>query len=172
MESHEPLLTDRENMPEPVSSQSQLPQISAPITSPSQLSSAAGIVTQVKQSLASRFVMSTQSKASTVRYSPVYKSTTEPHIEELNLRLKTLNGNTYSNYSEHDAIGAQGTVPDINPSVGSDNEKESDVNIRQLESSVSSLSGLPSAINSPESVRNRITKLEENWRVERYETDF
>ncbi|XP_031618934.1 solute carrier organic anion transporter family member 74D isoform X2 [Contarinia nasturtii] len=178
VESHEPLLTHRENAEEPVSSQSQLPHISAPIsiTSTSQSSTAVGMVTQVKQSLSNRFVMSAQSKASTVRYSPVYKNTTESHIEELNSRLKTLNERTCSSFSDNDALGAQATlVPDINPSVGSDNEKDPEVNIRQLESSVSSLSGLPSgssAINSPEIVRNRVVKLDENWHVERYETDF
>lgn len=59
---------------------------------------------------------------------------------------------------------------DINPSVGSDTERESDVNIQQIESTVSSISGGPSGsstVNSPEARRDP-----RNWRVEQYETDF
>lgn len=62
---------------------------------------------------------------------------------------------------------------DINPSVGSDTERDSDVNIQQLESAVSSISGGPSgssAVNSPETKRNR--RDPRDWRVEQYETDF
>lgn len=117
--------------------------------------------------------MSAQS--SSVRYSPVYKNP-DNHIEELNFRLKTLNDRVYSNFSGNgnDAIDGEALVPDINPSVGSDIDKESELNIRQLESSVSSLSGLPSGsstINSPEAVRNH-QKLAKNWHIERQETNF
>lgn len=131
-------------------------------------------MTQVKQTLSNRFAISSQS--SSVRYSPVYKNP-ENHIEELNFRLKSLNQPVYGNYgggNESGAVGGEAIVPDINPSVGSDNDKESELNIRQLESSISSLSGLPSgssAVNSPEAARNK-QELGKNWHVERYETDF
>lgn len=154
-----------------------MPPISAPISniSTSEIPAHSGFAIQVKQSLAKQFIFSTQtSKASTVQYSPVYKNT-GTHIEELNLRLKSLNKQTNINSSDNDVAGAQAVLPDINPSVGSDNEKESELNIQQLESSVSSLSGLrsgSSAVNSPETVRNRQIKIDKNWHVERYETDF
>lgn len=175
IESHEPLLSVRNNQSVPISIQSQPPLISAPIpvTTTSEIPTHSGIVTQVKQTLSNRFAMSAES--SSVRYSPVYKNP-ENHIEELNFRLKTLNEQVYSNYSGNgnDAVGGPIPISDINPSVGSDNDKESELNIRQLESSISSLSGLPSGssvVHSPEVVRNR-QQLDKNWHIERYETDF
>lgn len=74
------------------------------------------------------------------------------HIEELNVRLQQ--------------IKQQG---DINPSVGDISDKESDLNIRQLEESVSSLSGIESSqFNSPEA--NRTPKATINYKS--IETDF
>lgn len=118
--------------------------------------------------MSNRFVMSTASASSSVRYSPVYRAPPAPpgHIEELNMRLKALNGNVHVNIIEkHSQMAYSG---DINPSVGSDTEKESDLNIRQLESSVSSLSGLPSSVNSPEMAGNS----QSQWHVVRKETSF
>lgn len=159
----------------PTSIQSQLPVISqpVPIIAATEVPTQSEVVTQVQQTLSSRYAISAKSSSS-VRYSPVYKNP-ENHIEELNFRLKTLNDQRrYGTLGipEEGAVGGQ--VPDINPSVGSDNEKESELNIRQLESSVSSLSGLPSGsstVNSPEAVRNR-QNLSKDWHIERYETDF
>lgn len=112
-----------------------------------------------------------------LRYSPVYKQP-ENHIEELNFRLKSINDRIHIKLTETDggALGAQALRgDDINPSVGSDTEKEVDINIQHLESTVSSLSPLPSsnstAFNSPESASNRRNK-NKNWHAERYETDF
>lgn len=173
IESHEPLLSDRENPVEPIPIQSQPPLISypIPITTSSEIPTHSGIVTEVKQTLSNRFATSTQS--SSYRYSPVYKNP-ENHIEELNFRLNSINDRVYSNYSDDGAVGIDTVVPDINPSVGSDNDKESELNIRQLESSVSSLSGLPSGsstVHSPEAVHKR-QQIATNWHIERYETDF
>lgn len=51
------------------------------------------------------------------------------------------------------------TNDDINPSVGDNSDKDSDVNIQHLESTVSSLSGhSSSAITSPEIKRNKRKK--------------
>lgn len=115
--------------------------------------------------MAGRLVTTAQSKSPTARYSPVYKQPPpENHIEELNLRLKTLNERVQINLISGD----------INPSVGSDTEKELDINIQQLESTVSSLSGFPSGsstVNSPEEAKKRRHQ-DKNWHVEKYETDF
>ena len=144
------------------------------ITAASEIPTQSEIVTQVKQTLSSQYAISAKSSSS-VRYSPVYKNP-ENHIEELNFRLKTLNDQRRYGMLGGNGDGAVGgeVVPDINPSVGSDNEKESELNIQQLESSVSSISGLPSGsstVNSPEAVRNR-QNLSKDWHIERYETDF
>lgn len=157
----------------PTSTQSQLPVISQPITTSSEIPTQSEIVTQVKQTLSSQYAISAQSSSS-VRYSPVYKNP-ENHIEELNFRLKTLNDQrNYGNLIGNGEGAVGGQLPDINPSVGSDNERESELNIRQLESSVSSISGLPSGsstVNSPQAERNR-QNLTKDWHIERYETDF
>lgn len=115
-----------------------------------------------------------------LRYSPVYKQP-ENHIEELNFRLKSINDRIHIKLTETDGnsvLGAQALRgDDINPSVGSDTEKEVDINIQHLESTVSSLSPLPgsslnsTAVNSPETATNRRNR-NKNWHAERYETDF
>lgn len=163
-EAQEPLLSDRQQTTEEDTVQNDLPVISAPILS---TITSTGVIPHVKETQSSRFISSIQS--SSLRYSPVYKNP-ENHIEELNFRLKTLNNRAhgFSEEDEGDVGGAQPIPSDINPSVGSDNEKDSDLNIRQMESSVSSLSGLPSEINSPENRRHAGA----NWRVEQYETNF
>lgn len=166
-------MSGHENPVDPIPIQSQPLLIShpIPITAATEIPTNSGTVTEVKQSLSNRFAISAQS--SSYQYSPVYKNP-ENHIEELNFRLKSINDRVYSNYSDDGAVGGETIVPDINPSVGSDNEKESELNIRQLESSVSSISGLPSGsstVHSPEAVRNR-QQLATNWHIERYETDF
>lgn len=67
------------------------------------------------------------------------------HIEELNFRLQQANQAARADAND-----------DINPSVGDTSDKDSDVNIQQLESTVSSLSGnSSSAVTSPEIVRNK-----------------
>lgn len=176
-EPSQPLLSETENPPEPSTSENTRPTISAPIqvTTTSTIPMHSGIVTEVKSTMSNRFVASSHSKSLSVRYSPVYKAP-EPHIEELNFRLKTLE-RVYGNVTTDDSIATAAPVhADVNPSVGSDTERESDINIRQLESSVSSLSGLPSGsstVNSPETTANSRRRHEgRNWRVERYETDF
>lgn len=65
------------------------------------------------------------------------------HIEELNFRLQRANQTA--------------TVSDdINPSIGDTSDKDSDVNIQQLESTVSSLDGhTSSTITSPEIARSK-----------------
>lgn len=159
-------------------SQGTRPIISEPIqtTAPSSIPTQSSTTTEVKQSMTGRFVSAIRSKSPNLRYSPVYKQIPDNHIEELSLRLKTLNDRVQINL-----IGARNGVleeqailsSDINPSVGSDTEKESDINIQQLESTVSSL-GLPSGsstVNSPEAAKSRRNE-DKNWHVERYETDF
>lgn len=114
-----------------------------------------------------------------LRYSPVYKQP-DNHIEELNFRLKSINDRIHIKLTETDGnsvLGAQALRgDDINPSVGSDTEKEVDINIQHLESTVSSLSPMPSsmnssAFNSPETATNRRNR-NKNWHAERIETDF
>lgn len=111
------------------------------------------------------------SKTSSQKYSPVYKVPGN-HIEELNSRLRDLNGRVRISF-----IGSKSQEVtygnDINPSVGSDTEKESDMNIQQLESTVSSLSGLASGsstVNSPEAAQQRRNPT--NWHIQQQETDF
>lgn len=132
------------------------------------------IVTEITQSTSNRVEVSSPSKLHPMRYSPVYKMS-QTHIEELNFRLQSLNQQVHIDVVNNGNAGAAAILSgDINPSVGSDNEKESDLNIQQLESSVSSLSGLQtgsSTINSPEATHSQRVQ-EKNWRVERYETDF
>lgn len=176
MESQQPLLPPIDENPPEQRAAAQIsdepPVISAPVQvtttqQPNYAVPHAGIVSQMKQTFQNRFTMASNSNSSSVRYSPVYKNP-ETHVEELNFRLKAMNERVYSNDD------VQPIPSDINPSVGSDNEKESELNIRQLESSVSSLSGLPSGsstVNSPETVQNR-RHAGANWRVEHYETDF
>lgn len=109
-----------------------------------------------------------------LRYSPVYKQP-ENHIEELNLRLKSINERVHIKLTEihgsNSVLDAQAMRgDDINPSVGSDTEKEIDINIQHLESTVSPLPSLSStAVNSPDAAANRRNP---NWHIERYETDF
>ena len=76
------------------------------------------------------------------------------HIDELNFRLQTLTEVTEVQYAE--VASPRPTFgSDINPSVGDISDKESELNIRQLESSVSSLSGVNSStVGSPLSARN------------------
>lgn len=173
----QPLLQPiEENPPDPIATQPSQPVSTAPapITTQSGAVPRTGIVSQMKQTFSNRFTMTTHSDLSSVRYSPVYKNS-EAHIEELNFRLKALNDRVHSDENGEGAVGGQAIPSDINPSVGSDTEKESDLNIQQLESSISSLSGLPSApssaVNSPEAVQNR-RHAGANWRIEHYETDF
>lgn len=73
----------------------------------------------------------------------VKKKIAQNHIEELNFRIQQANRSAQAN-------------DDINPSVGSTSDKDSDFNIQQLESTVSSLSGNSSSgVASPEIVRNK-----------------
>lgn len=165
-------------LPEPVenTSENAQPIISAPIqTTNSSTLTHSGIVTGIKQSMSSRFVSTTNSKSPTSRYSPVYKQS-DSHIEELNIRLKKFNEKVQINLvkpnDEHLDVSAN-ISGDINPSVGSDTEKDSDVNIQQLESSVSSLSGVQSGsstVNSPERLHKR--HKDKHQPVNRFETDF
>lgn len=70
------------------------------------------------------------------------KKVPQNHIEELNFRLQQTN----------QAVASD----DINPSVGDTSDKDSDVNIQQLESTVSSLNeDSSSAVTSPEIARNK-----------------
>lgn len=83
------------------------------------------------------------------------KTAPDNHVDELNIRLQQ--------------IRQQG---DINPSVGDGSDKESELNIRQLESSISSLSGVMSGssqFNSPEANRAPKPKGTANYKIE---TDF
>lgn len=66
-----------------------------------------------------------------------------PHIEELNFRLQAMNGRSEIEYAEVIASSMPTTFgSDINPSVGDLSDRESEFNIRQLDSTVSSLSGV------------------------------
>lgn len=158
-------------------SQITRPIISAPIqtTASTTLPTQSGVVTEVKQSMAGRFISTIRSKSPNLRYSPVYKQP-DNHIEELSLRLKSLNERVQIKLTDaNNGVLSEQTIlaSDINPSVGSDTEKGSDINIQQLESTVSSL-GLPSGsstVNSPEAAKSRRND-DKNWHVERYETDF
>lgn len=83
------------------------------------------------------------------------KTAPDNHVDELSIRLQQ--------------IRQQG---DINPSVGDVSDKESELNIRQLESSISSLSGVMSGssqFNSPEANRAPKPKGTANYKIE---TDF
>lgn len=80
------------------------------------------------------------------------------HIEELNFRLQTLNESSEIEYAQVIAspLPMNSFGSDINPSVGDISDKESELNIRQLESTISSLSGVNSStIGSPLSERNQ-----------------
>lgn len=137
-------------------------------------------ITEAKPTMSNRLGAIPKTK-SPVRYSPVYKQPDQNHIEELNFRLKSINDRihiklTETDGSSGDVLGAQALRgDDINPSVGSDTEKELDINIQHLESTVSSLSPMPSsnstAFNSPDAAINRRNH-NKNWHAERYETDF
>lgn len=109
---------------------------------------------------------STPSTSSTVRYSPVYKASPE-HIAELSTRLQTLNRHVQINIAEKHSKMTYANY--VNPSVESDTEKESKLNIKQLESSVSSLVGLPSGstVNSPEMPKGQQNT---HWPTDRFET--
>lgn len=183
-ESNHPLLSRHDEEPSQQTTQQNVRplEISSPIqtTAGSGMPTHSGIVTEVTQSSSNRYEVSSHSKLSSLRYSPVYKMS-QNHIEELNFRLQALNQRVNVTFDESDgatagAVGGVALSGDINPSVGSDIEKESDINIHQLESSISSLSGLPtgsSTINSPEAIRTQSKHVEDrNWRVERYETNF
>lgn len=138
-------------------------------------------VTEAKPTMSNHYTGTIPKTKSPVnlRYSPVYKQP-ENHIEELNFRLKSINDRIHIKLTETDGnsvLGAQALRgDDINPSVGSDTEKEVDINIQHLESTVSSLSPMPSsmnssAFNSPETATNRRNR-NKNWQPERIETDF
>lgn len=78
------------------------------------------------------------------------------HIEELNFRLQTLNESAEIEYAQVITSPLPAFGSDINPSVGDISDKESELNIRQLESTISSLSGVNSStIGSPLSERNQ-----------------
>lgn len=155
------------------------PIISAPIQTTAASSAAtpspthSGIVTRMRQSMASRFVSSTKQNTETTRYSPVYKPP-DNHIEELNFRLRSINDRVHIKFTDVDSgvsvLGAQAMRgDDINPSVGSDTDKETEINIQQLESTVSPLPSMgSSAVNSPEVTRNQDKK----WVGGGYETDL
>lgn len=185
-ESDQPLLSGHENVQQqqqqPPPQQNMPPTISLPIQQTpagTGIPTQSGTVTEVTQSMSNRVKVSNHSPKPPhpMRYSPVYKMS-QTHIEELNFRLQSLNHRVHVDLCDSGLnAGAAAVIVsgDINPSVGSDNEKESDLNIQQLESSVSSLSGLPtgsSTVNSPEAIHCQRKMEEKNWRVERYETDF
>lgn len=164
-------------------SQAIRPVISAPIkmTTTSTVPTESVPVTEVKPTMSNRYggaIPKTKSPVA-LRYSPVYKNP-ENHIEELNFRLKSINDRIHITLTETDGnsvLGAQALRgDDINPSVGSDTDKEVDINIQHLESTVSSLSPMPSSVNStpfnsPETAANRRNR-NKNWQAERIETDF
>lgn len=173
-ESNQPLLpTHAESPQRTVHEQipSSLPIQTTPIGG---IPTQSGTVTEVTQGTSNRIEVTSPSKLHPMRYSPVYKMS-QTHIEELNFRLQSLNQRVHIDVVDSSNAGAAAILSgDINPSVGSDNEKETDLNIQQLESSVSSLSGLQtgsSTINSPEATHSQRVQ-EKSWRVERYETDF
>lgn len=188
-ESNQPLLSGHENVqqqqppPQQTKHQQNIPlTISSPIQQTiagSGIPTQSGTVTEVTQSMSNRVEISNHSPKPPhpMRYSPVYKMS-QTHIEELNFRLQSLNHRVHVDLCDSGPnAGAAAVIAsgDINPSVGSDNDKESDLNIQQLESSVSSLSGLPtgsSTVNSPEATHSQRKMEEKSWRVERYETDF
>lgn len=101
--------------------------------------------------------------AGTVKYTQLARLP-QNHIDELNFRLQTLNEHTEIQYAEVVASPMPAFGSDINPSVGDISDKESELNIRQLESTVSSLSGVNSStVGSP---------LSERTVHNRRETDF
>lgn len=91
----------------------------------------------------------------TVKYTQLARLP-QNHIDELNFRLQTLNESVEIQYAEVVASPMPAFGSDINPSVGDISDKESELNIRQLESTVSSLSGVNSStVGSPLSERNQ-----------------
>lgn len=159
------------------------PTISSPIkvTTSSTVPNESVAITEAKPTMSNRLGAIPKSISPlALRYSPVYKQP-ENHIEELNFRLKSINDRIHIKLTETDGssnsvLGAQALRgDDINPSVGSDTEKEVDINIQHLESTVSSISPMPSSVNStafnsPDTAANRRNQ-NQNWH-ERYETAF
>lgn len=75
----------------------------------------------------------------------VRRKLAQNHIEELNFRIQRANLTTQAEENG-----------DVNPSVGDTSDRDSEFNIQQLESTVSSLSDQStSAVTSPEVVRNK-----------------
>lgn len=75
----------------------------------------------------------------------VRKKLAQNHIEELNFRIQRANLTTQAE-----------TSADVNPSVGDISDKDSEFNMQQLESTVSSLSDHSnSEVVSPQAVRNK-----------------
>lgn len=108
---------------------------------------------QADQSSSSPERSNTNGNAGFVKYSQLAKLP-QNHIDELNLRLQNITDPSEVQYAE--VASPQPTFgSDINPSVGDISDRESELNIRQLESSVSSLSGvMSSTVGSPLSPRN------------------
>lgn len=115
--------------------------------------------------------------ASPLKYTYLQKLPHQNHIEELNFRLRSL--------EEHVEIvspqpsTSQEIQPtfgsDINPSVGDISDRESELNIRQLESSVSSINGANSGSANAESIYSSpVSRREKPDRAEfrAQETDF
>lgn len=182
VESNQPLLPPTTTQSATTSSQNTRPTISAPLkmTTSSTVPDESIALTEAKPTMSHSSGAIPKSKSPVaLRYSPVYKQP-ENHIEELNLRLKSINERIHIKLTECDRNGSILNAQamrgdDINPSIGSDTEKEIDLNIQHLESTVSSISPLPStsstAVNSPDAAANRRIHYKD-WHAERYETDF
>lgn len=91
---------------------------------------------------------------SPVKYSYLQKLP-HNHIEELNFRLQSLNEVEVVITEDDSNVPSESQRTfgsDINPSVGDISDKESDINIRQLESSVGSINGVNSGSITAESI--------------------
>lgn len=113
--------------------------------------------------------MSASSTTSSTRYSPVYKAP-ENHVDELKTRFQAMNQNIRISFlGDPQPQGLQ-------PSAGSDTERESDASARIARSAGSSASGAhsdnSSTLSSPKRKRDHPKRDKVKWHVEQHETDF
>lgn len=99
-----------------------------------------------------------------------------PHTEELDLQLQTLNENSETDSDMNvlpSRFRSRTFGSDINPSVGDISDRESDLDIRQLENSVSPLNGHGSSASPVELNRQQIIARNNSDRLRNpSETDF
>lgn len=92
----------------------------------------------------------------------VRKKIAQNHIEELNFRIQRANLTTQAE-----------TNGDVNPSVGSTSDRDSEFNVQHLESAVSSFSDHSNSdVTSPQVVRNKRRAKPQTATFTSIETDF